>query len=73
MTNTQRILDTLRGLPVDRPPVNFYEIGGFNVDPADPSPYNVYNSPDWQPLLQLAEEKTDIMRFGIIRAVPRYP
>ncbi|MBR4748078.1 MAG: hypothetical protein IK083_00700 [Abditibacteriota bacterium] len=73
MTNTHRILNTLRGLPVDRPPVNFYEIGGFNVDPGDPSPYNVYNSPDWQPLLQLAEEKTDVMRFGIIRATPRYP
>ncbi|MBP5274451.1 MAG: hypothetical protein ILO36_05905 [Abditibacteriota bacterium] len=73
MTGRQRILNTLRGLPTDRPPVNFYEIGGFNVDPGDPSPYNVYNSPDWQPLLRLAEEKTDIMRFGIVRRTPRYP
>lgn len=54
---------TLRGEPVDRPPVSFYEIGGFNVDPADPSPFNVYNDPSWQPLLQLAEEHTDLIRM----------
>jgi len=54
---------TLRGEPVDRPPVNFYEIGGFRIDPADPDPYNVYNSPDWQPLIDLAEEHTDIIRM----------
>jgi hypothetical protein len=53
---------TLRGEPVDRPAVNFYEVGGFLVDPADPDPFNIYNSPSWQPLLQLAEE-TDIIRM----------
>lgn len=63
---------TLRGEPVDRPPVNFYEIGGFAVDPADPDPYNIYNAPDWQPLLKLAEEHTDLirMRGPVIRAPP---
>jgi hypothetical protein len=54
---------TLRGQPVDRPAVNFYEIGGFAVDPSDPDPFNVYNDPSWQPLLQLAEEQTDLIRM----------
>jgi hypothetical protein len=63
MTRRERLMATLRGEPVDRPPVSFYEIGGFLIDPADPDPYNVYNSPDWQPLLALAEEHTDIIRL----------
>ena len=54
---------TLRGEAVDRPAVCFYEVGGFLVDPDDPDPYNVYNSPDWAPLLQLAEERTDLIRL----------
>jgi hypothetical protein len=54
---------TLRGEPADRPPVSFYEIGGFRIDRFDPDPYNVYNSPDWQPLIELAEEHTDIIRL----------
>ena len=53
---------TLRGEPVDRPPVSFYEIGGFKMDPTDPDPYNIFNAPDWQPLVQLAEDHTDIIR-----------
>ena len=54
---------TLRGETVDRPAVCFYEVGGFKVDPGDPDPYNVYNAPDWRPLLQLAEERTDLIRL----------
>jgi len=54
---------TLRGDPVDRPAVNFYEIGGFQIDPSDPDRFNVYNDPSWQPLLQLAEEQTDLIRM----------
>ena len=54
---------TLRGEPVDRPAVNFYEIGGFDVDPNDPDEFNVYNDPSWRPLLQLAEEHTDLVRM----------
>jgi hypothetical protein len=54
---------TLRGDPVDRPAVNFYEIGGFQVDPSDPDEFNVYNDPSWQPLLRLAEEQTDLIRM----------
>jgi hypothetical protein len=54
---------TLRGEPVDRPAVSFYEIGGWKLDPEDSDPFNVYNSPDWRPLLQLAEEETDLIRM----------
>lgn len=54
---------TLRGETVDRPAVNFYEIGGFSVNPGDPDEYNIYNSPSWKPLLTLAEERTDIIRM----------
>lgn len=54
---------TLRGEPVDRPAVNFYEIGGFDVDPADADEFNVYHDPSWQSLLQLAEERSDLIRM----------
>jgi len=54
---------TLRGKPVDRPAVNFYEVGGFGVDPSDPDELNVYNDPSWKSLLQLAEEQTDLIRM----------
>jgi len=63
MTSRERLMATLRGEPVDRPAVNFYEIGGFKVDPSDPDEFNVYNDPTWQPLLQLAEEQTDLIRM----------
>jgi len=54
---------TLQGKPVDRPAVSFYEIGGFASDPNNGDEFNVYNSPTWRPLLQLAEEKTDLIRM----------
>ena len=41
MTRRERLMATLRGEPVDRPAVSFYEIGGFQSDPADPDPYNI--------------------------------
>ena len=63
MTRRERLMATLRGEPVDRPPVNFYEIGGFDINPADPDEFNIYNAPSWQPLLQLAEEETDLIRM----------
>jgi hypothetical protein len=54
---------TLNGRPVDRPAVNFYEVGGFKVDPSDPDEFNIYNDPSWGPLLELAEEQTDLIRM----------
>jgi len=63
MNRRERLMATLRGEPVDRPAVNFYEIGGFQVNPSDPDRFNVYNDPSWQLLLQLAEEQTDLIRM----------
>ena len=63
MTRRERLMATLRGEPVDRPAVNFYELGGFAVDPSDPDEFNVYNDPSWRPLLQLAEEQSDLIRM----------
>jgi hypothetical protein len=70
MTRRERLMATLTGHPVDRPAVNFYEVGGFAVDPADPDVANVYNDPSWQPLLKLAEEQTDLIRMRKIRLKP---
>ena len=59
MTRRERMLRTLRGEPVDRPAVNFYEINGLTQNPADPSPFNVFNGPSWGPILELARDRTD--------------
>ena len=64
MTPRERLLATLKGEKVDRPAVSFYEIGGFNIDPDDPDKYNVYNAPSWKPLLELADNHTDIIRLA---------
>ncbi len=63
MTRRERLMATLRGEAVDRPAVNLYEIGGFDVDPSDPDEFNVYNDPSWRPLLELAETRTDLIRM----------
>ena len=63
MTRRERLMATLCGQPVDRPAVSFYEIGGWTFDIHDPDPFNVYNSPDWWPLIRLAEEETDLIRM----------
>lgn len=73
MTRRRRLMATLRGEPVDRPAVSFYEIGGWRADPADPDPFNVFNAPSWAPLLRLAEERTDIMRMAGPALRPRHP
>ena len=70
MNSRERIMATLRGETVDRPAVNFYEVGGFSVDPNDPDPFNVYNDPSWRPLLQLAEEKSDLIRMAMLQPLP---
>jgi hypothetical protein len=50
---------TLRGESVDRPPVCFYEINGLTEDPTNSDPYNVYSHPSWQPVIDLARERSD--------------
>ena len=67
MTRRERLMATIRGEPVDRPPVSFYEINGFSQDPADESPFNIYSDPSWAPLIELAREKTDRI---VLRGVP---
>ncbi len=63
MNRRERLITTLEGRPVDRPAMSFYEIGSFKYDPDDTDQFNVHNDPSWRPLLQLAEEKTDIIRL----------
>jgi len=50
---------TLRGDPVDRPAVSFYEINGLTQKSDDPDPFNIYSHPSWRPLLDLARNHTD--------------
>ena len=59
MKRRERLLATLRGEPVDRPPVSFYEINGLDEDPGNSDPFNIYAHPSWLPLIELAREKTD--------------
>ncbi|MCE5325418.1 MAG: hypothetical protein LLG01_03285 [Planctomycetaceae bacterium] len=63
MTRRQRLMATLTGQPVDRPPVSFYEIGGWRLDCDNPDPYNIYNGSGWRELIDLAEQQTDIIRM----------
>jgi hypothetical protein len=67
MNPKQRLTATLRGEPVDRPAVSFYEINGLDENPADPDPFNVYNHPSWLPVIALAREHTDRI---VMRPVP---
>lgn len=65
MTPRQRLLATMRGQPVDRPALSFYELDG-SQDPADPDPFNIYADPSWRELLELTRERTDrILRLGV--------
>ncbi len=59
MTRRERLMNTLRGLPVDRPAVCFYEINGYDEHPDDRDPFNIFSHPAWLPLIDLAREKTD--------------
>jgi len=59
VTNKERLMRTLNGQPVDRPPVSFYELGGYHQDPHDTHEYNIYSHPSWHDLLTLARTRTD--------------
>lgn len=73
MTSRERLLASLQGRPVDRPAVNFYEIGGLPMNPDDPDTFNIYNDPSWLPLLHLAEQETDLIRMRGPRLKYRHP
>jgi hypothetical protein len=59
MNRRDRLMASLRGEPVDRPAVSFYELNGLDEKPEDPDPLNIFSHPSWRPLLELAREKTD--------------
>jgi hypothetical protein len=58
---------TLRGEPVDRPAVCFYEINGYDEHPGSDDPYHIYTHPSWWPLIELARERSD---RTVMRSVP---
>jgi len=67
MKRRERLMASLRGDSVDRPPVCFYEINGHDERPHDPDPYNIYSHPSWRPLIELAREHSDRI---VMRGVP---
>ncbi len=75
MNRRDRLMTTLRGDPVDRPPVSFYELNGLDENPDDTNPFNIYSDPSWAPLLELTRERTDriVMRGGVFRDTPVDP
>jgi hypothetical protein len=58
MNRRERLMATLRGEVVDRPPLSFYEINGTE-DTENSDPFNIYSHPSWRPLIELARDKTD--------------
>ena len=67
MNHRDRLMHTLRGQPVDRPAVSFYEINGLDQRQDDPDPFNIYSHPSWAPLIELARAQTDLI---VMRPVP---
>ena len=59
MTRRERLMASIRGQDVDRPPVCFYEITGYDENPFNEDPFNIYSDPSWKPVIELAKEKTD--------------
>jgi len=71
MNRRERLLATLRGNPVDRPPVSFYEINGLDENSQDPAPFNIFSDLSWKPLIDLARDRSDriVMRSVVFRDV----
>ena len=75
MTRRERLMATLRGESVDRPPVSFYEINGLDENPDNPDPFNIHSHPSWRPLIDLARNHTDriVMRGVSFDGAPPDP
>jgi len=75
MTRRERLMATLRGEPVDRPAVSFYELNGLDEKPDNRDPFNIYSHPSWQPLIELTRERTDriVMRGVAYKSVTPDP
>lgn len=74
-TRRERMMATMRGETVDRPPCNFYEIEGLDEDITDSDPFNIYQDPSWRSTLDLARERTDriVMRNARLADAPQLP
>ncbi len=74
MNRRERLMASIRGEPVDRPPVSFYEIDG-SQDTDNPDPFNIYSHPSWKPLIELARDKSDriIMKSVPFKNIPPDP
>ena len=68
MTRKERLMATLRGEPVDRAPVCFYELNGIDQNEGSRDPFHIYTHPSWRTLLELTREKTDL----IVMRGPRF-
>jgi uroporphyrinogen-III decarboxylase len=71
MNRRERLMATLQGRTVDRPPVSFYELNGVDEQPDNPDPFNIYSDPSWRPLIDLTRDRTDriVMRRVTIDGV----
>jgi uroporphyrinogen-III decarboxylase len=75
MQRRDRLMATLNGKTVDRPPVSFYELNGLDENPADLDLFNIYSHPSWAPLIELTRERTDriVMRPMVFKGAPADP
>ncbi len=67
MNRRERLISTMRGGPVDRPAVSFYELNGLDEDYNNPDPFNIYTDPSWRELIDLTRDQTDRI---VMRKVP---
>lgn len=61
MTRKERLARTLRGEPVDRPAVSFYELNGLDQRSGGDDPFNIFSDPSWLPLIEMTRARTDCM------------
>ncbi|MCL2639516.1 MAG: hypothetical protein FWD53_01595 [Phycisphaerales bacterium] len=73
MNRRERLLSTLAGRPVDRPPVSFYELDWYADKPLDQDPFNIHNHPSWRPLLQMIRERVDRIVCGNVKLTTTAP
>ncbi len=59
MTRKERLWASLKGEKVDRTPVSFYEINGYDENPEDKDPFNIYTDASWKEMIDMTREKTD--------------
>jgi len=59
MTSKERLMAAITGKPVDRTPVSFYEIDGYQQQLDNDDRFNIYNDPSWRAVVELAREESD--------------